>query len=247
MKNILKNMKIRLGAALTVSLMIAAVIMAPTAFAANVKFNSARDCDGNAMLYCGAMNIPELQTKHKSAKNIDQMYAYFGISDADIKALGSTAVAGKVGKDGKVTVNGKVVATNAISGGRQPIRGSSKVTHQGVTFYNSRTQTSFLSSNLDAYVVMKNGKFDFAILAACGNAVKATPVPTPTPKPKPQPKPEKPTEKPPVVPEVPVAQVLPAAKELPHTGPENLLGAFLGTSALGTVAHRVYLKRRASK
>jgi hypothetical protein len=102
--------------------------------------------------------------------------------------MGQYVVAGEVYKDGTVKVNGQVVATDAITAGRQNISGSTKVTTNGTTFYRRPPSVSFVSSPLSAYVVMKNGVFQFAILASCGNPVSAHPkLPTPTHKPTPTP------------------------------------------------------------
>jgi hypothetical protein len=39
-------------------------------------------------------------------------------------------------------------------------------------------------------------------------------------------------------------EVLPAVTELPKTGMGSVAGIFAGTSAIGAIAHRVYMSRR---
>lgn len=92
-----------------------------------------------------------------------------------------------------------MVATGALTGGRQDISGSTREDVGGTVFFVRPPSVSFASSPLSAFVVMVNGQFKFAIIASCGNAVKATPVaPAPKPAPKPAPTPApKPTPTPP--------------------------------------------------
>lgn len=149
--------------------------------AAAPSFGGPFNCDANAVVWCGAKNVNTLQNDynhgdgHNSAKSIQTIYNYFGISSSDIANLGNTAVAGSVTKGGDVYVGNKLVATNALTGGREYISGSSKVTRNGVTFYTRKPSVSFLNNSLTAYVVIQNGQFKFAFLSACGNPVKATP------------------------------------------------------------------------
>src|SRR6185437_10332024 len=166
-----------------------------SAQAANISLGGPRDCNSNAVMYCGAGSVNTVQSKyhngvsgHNTASSIQHIYNYFGISSGDINSMDSYTVAGNVYKDGNVKVNGKIVATHAWTAGRQNIAGSTKITYAGTTFYKRQPSVSFVSNPLAAYVVMKNGVFQFAILASCGNPVSARPViPTPTHKPTPTP------------------------------------------------------------
>jgi hypothetical protein len=168
-----------------------------TVHAENINISSAKNCDSNAVMYCGANSVTDLTNKYdngdgvNSAASIQAIYSYFGISSSDIQSMASSAVdveAGSVTSAGNVYgQDGKLVATNAITGGRQDIAGSTMVEIDGKPFYTRPPSISFVSSPLDAFVVMSNGRFDFAILASCGNAVKATPVTSPTPTTKPTP------------------------------------------------------------
>jgi hypothetical protein len=226
-----------------------------SAYAANVNFNSARDCDANAIMHCGAMNADELQDKYGKDDSITVIYDYFGISNSDVDAIGSRAVAGAVKKNGEVVVNGKTVAKDALTAGRHNINGSTKVTVGGVTFYTRTPSVSFRPEQIDAFVVLKdNGQFDYAILAACGNPVKATntvPAPVKPTEPTPAPAPVKPTPVTPVTPVTPPAPTpapapapAPAPVTLPETGPASVAAVFLATTLAGTALYSRYLKRR---
>lgn len=153
----------------------------------------------NEVIWCGVATPAQLEYDynhgdgHNSAVSIQNIYSYFGITAADISSMQTKAVAGSVTKSGDVLVNGKVVATNAITAGRQTIPGSTAVTYHGTTFYKRPPSVSFLANSLSAFVVMNNNRFSFAILSSCGNSIVATPIaPTPKPKPAPTPKPTTP-------------------------------------------------------
>ena len=156
------------------------------AHAQNVSINTAQDCDNNAVIWCGAASVNQLINRynngdgHNSTDSIHDIFNYFGISAVDINAMNNSGVdieAGSVTRDGNVfDGNGKLVATDALTGGRQNIAGSNRVVNGGTVFFTRPPSVSFRSSPLAAFVVMRDGRFDFAILASCGNAVKATPV-----------------------------------------------------------------------
>jgi hypothetical protein len=172
--------------------------------------SSPRDCDDNAMIRCGALTTEELAMKYQSS-GVGPIYARFGITGKEVSDMNTTAVAGTVTKAGQVMVDGKVVATGAVTAGRQNMPGSTQDSSGGITFYQRPPSVSFASNSLPAFVVMENGKFSFAIIASCGNPVKATPVvqpaptptpapapsPIPTPAPQPQPQPQPPVTTPP--------------------------------------------------
>lgn len=163
--------------------------------AQNVSFNSGTDCDNNAVITGGALSVNSLVNKYdvgstcstfsSDTKSIHDVYNYFGISSAEVHSMPSAATtvsAGTVDKAGNVyDANGVVVATNAVTAGMENIAGSTAVTSNGTTFYTREPSVSFRSNTLDAFVVLVNGKFSYAIIAACGNPVKATPKVQPTP------------------------------------------------------------------
>ena len=230
-----------------------------TSQASALSISSPRDCDNNAVINCGALTTSELKTKYGTTKGAAAIYTYFGISADDIGGMASTASAGAVHKDGRVTIGNTVVATNAITAGRLNIAGSTKVTSGGQTFYKRPPSVSFNPESIAAYVVMKDGQFDYAILGACGNPVIATAIPKKTPKPvvtpTPTPTPVAPisttpsTQTPPSTPTPVVtatAATVPAS--LPNTGPGAViiiaLLAVIG-GYLFHVGHRHIRKRRA--
>jgi hypothetical protein len=162
-----------------------------------LSMSSGRDCDDNAILRCGALTSDELMQKYQSS-GMGPVYARMGITGAEVAGMGTSAVAGQVTNTNQVLVGGKVVATDAVTAGRQNMPGSTQDSSGGITFYQRPPSVSFVSASLPAFVVMQNGRFSFAIIASCGNPVKATPVaPAPTPKPAPTPAPTpKPTPAP---------------------------------------------------
>lgn len=192
-----------------------------------------RDCDSNAIMWCGAYGKNELLFKyrygdgHNAAKNLQLLYAAWGIGEGGMKA----AVDGSVTKDGRVIVGGKTVATGARSGGRQFLAGSTK--ERGV--WMRPTSVSFRSQSLAAYVYMKNGVFQWAVIKSCGNMVAATPVAV---------------QKPPIVvthvapPVTPPAPTPTPAPELPETGMElPIVLSALGATSMGYGA-RGYLRSK---
>lgn len=139
-----------------------------------------RDCDNNAIIHCGAVDANELKQKYNANQTGDlaTIYNSYGIS-ADMITSGSAKL-GEVRKDGTVVVNGEVVATNAMSIGRQPHSGSSPKNIGGKTYHNSAPSASFRSNAIAAFVFFDaNGMFKAAILTSCGNPVDGQPKPKP--------------------------------------------------------------------
>jgi hypothetical protein len=141
-----------------------------------LTISSVRDCDANAVIRCGALNSTELENRFHEA-GVAEIFSSFGISAQDIANARNSAVEGQVTSGNEVMVNGQVVATNAITAGRQNMSGSTMMTSGGVTFFRRPPSVSFASSPLAAFVMMNNNdRFAFAIIASCGNPVIATPV-----------------------------------------------------------------------
>lgn len=151
------------------------IIMAPAASAINIGGPS--DCDNNAIIRCGAHSTSALVNAYNSSAYVRGVYAEFGITNADMANIHATNVAGRVTKSGEVFVDGRSqpVATSAVTGGRQNMPGSTKVNHQGAIFYKRPPSVSFQQASLPAFVSMNNGRFQFAVIASCGNAVAARP------------------------------------------------------------------------
>jgi hypothetical protein len=150
-----------------------------SAFATNssqvsaLSISSSRDCDANAVIMCGVSSTSELQSKYYQTPSVQTIFHNFGITHNDINAMGNTAVVGNVTQGGRVVVNGQTVANNALTVGRQNMSGSSAQTHNGVTYYTRTPSVSFQTSSLPAFVVLnKDGSFNFAVIASCGNQRK---------------------------------------------------------------------------
>jgi hypothetical protein len=160
-------------------MLLLSLILAPAASAINIGGPS--DCDNNAIIRCGAHSTGALINDYNSSAYVRGVYAEFGISQGDISNLPNTNVAGRVTKSGDVFIDGqsKPVATGAVTGGRQDIAGSTKVNHQGAVFYRRPPSVSFQQDSLPAFVAIQNGRFQFAVIASCGNAVSAQPTSPP--------------------------------------------------------------------
>lgn len=130
------------------------------------------DCDNVAIIRCGAFSADAMRQK-ASQGDVPRIYNAFDISQADLRG---TYVDGIVWRDGRVTVDGKTVATDAMTAGRNfggtPIPG----TNAG-KYPTSR----FATEGQTAFVRMVDGKFDFAVIKACGNPITATPKNPPAP------------------------------------------------------------------
>src|SRR5664279_5755114 len=99
-----------------------------------VQLNAeARDCDSNSVIYCGAYSAGEFTQKYNqnATGDLPGLYAHYGINPS---AIGS-AKDGVATKDGRVIVDGNVVATDGRSVGRHNMPGSSSFTVGGTTFY----------------------------------------------------------------------------------------------------------------
>lgn len=141
-----------------------------------------RDYDKYAIVYGGTMSIKEVRSKY-SDKDHDKVFKAFGIGKSD---LSGDIRKGVVYQDGRVVVDGKTVATDAVMAARHlggsSIKGSSTA---------KRVSVSKMSSAQEALVKFNSkGEFEWAIMTPCGNPVTATPVKKPAPKPKPKPKPK---------------------------------------------------------
>jgi hypothetical protein len=149
-----------------------------------------KDCDSYSIINCGVTSSSDLKNKYANSAYVRHVYQHFGISAAEMDNIGATAVQGTVFRNGDVKAFGRVVATNAITAARLRVTaGDKQVTVSGSTFFTRQLSSSWSHDSAQAYVVMKDGVFQYAILAPCGNPIIATPVkPTPPPPPAPQPK-----------------------------------------------------------
>lgn len=143
---------------------------------AQAQSSQPRDCESTAIVYCGAYTTAELS--QKMTGDVPAIFAHYGIS----KDHFSSFVDGLVYKDGRVTVGDKVVATGAISTGRDYKPGSTKVA--GLNIYERPTQIAYAANttSIQAFVMLNaDGSFKYAILKSCANPIRATAVPVPKP------------------------------------------------------------------
>jgi len=176
--------------AIIISTSIASSLVTSSASALSLKGGA--DCSSNSVIKCGLFDTTQLSGLLSGQTAIKDLYASspFNISQADLNVINNTStttggnytVAGSVDTNNNVIVGGKVVATNAITAGRNPNSQDIKsVTFAGTKFYVRHPSASFAVPSLDAFVVMKAGVFQYAILTPCGNPVAATPVPVKVP------------------------------------------------------------------
>ncbi|CAN5168039.1 hypothetical protein BH09PAT3_BH09PAT3_0070 [soil metagenome] len=133
------------------------------------------DCDSVSIIYCGARTLDELRSDYRanSYGDLGKVYGAFGISSNDLKD-NSTFRNGIVWRDGRVTVDGNVVATGATTAGRWN-NPTSDMTYISGTVRAYRMSTShFVTEGQTAFVKFdSNGKFMFAVMKSCGNPVRA--------------------------------------------------------------------------
>jgi uncharacterized repeat protein (TIGR01451 family) len=137
-----------------------------------------RDCNLNSIIYGGAYSKAEFLNQFDTNKDrlgrtdLQAIYSMFGVTHANF-ASADTQI-GTVYKDGRVVVNGRVVATNSWSIGRDNV-GSGVAMNNGV--YLTPERVTFLSDSIPAWVNMQGGTFHYAIIMSCGNAVKTMATP----------------------------------------------------------------------
>ncbi len=144
------------------------------------------DNDSNAVIRCGVSSAGDVQAAAANDPTVQKIFSCMGISKSDVANLKAGTVEGVVTKGGDVLVNGKVVATGALTGGRQNMPGSTNKTSAcGTSFYERNPSVSFQQNQLSAIVKLDgNGVFQFAIINSCGNPVIAAPKAQPNAQPK---------------------------------------------------------------
>jgi hypothetical protein len=153
-----------------------------------LDINTGQDCDAWSIIKCGASSSAEVKNKAAASPYIAAAYAHFGISGDELKDLASNAVRGTVYKDrdgnSEVVVAGRVVATNLKVAARLRVTASdTKVPiGNGRVMFVRGLRSYWSHESGPAYVLMKDGVFQFAILASCGNPISGKPIPPkPTP------------------------------------------------------------------
>lgn len=256
-----------------------------------LSIDSSQDCDANAVINCGLTDTANAASAYQRS-GVADIFSNFGITSQNINDLSSNAVTGVVTDNNNVwihrssglcpdidtgTLSAKnqqavknnpnlcLVATNAMTAGRQFIPGSTKLTNGNTTFYTRPPSISFQSSSLPSFVVMNNGRFAYAIIASCGNPVIATPVTVVA-----QPKAAAPAVIRPTVVQppaqtqsqtqsqsvnvtqpaspapapAPAVTASPTTTVLPNTGPGDVIGLGGLSTVIGTIGHLIYTRRR---
>ena len=156
------------------------------------------DCDSNAIVYCGGFKeggsstanqtyLNENISKRHGPANVGKIMGHYGIDTGRIASL----PVGEVRQDGTIWLNGKPVATNAKTTGRQELSGVQNTRVDlggGVVIYERSTSRSIPGGGAKAWVKLDgNGKFLYAVLRSCANPTTGTPTYTPPPPPPPPP------------------------------------------------------------
>lgn len=144
----------------------------------NVAHAIARDCDDNAIMRCGAETAGEFRDKCNAdaTGDLKTIYGHYWIP-CDVQV-----VDGQSFKDNTVRVNGRIVADNAQSIGRQQLNGEHPISISGKTYYEGPNATSFANDGLPTLVALDaQGNFKYAIIKGCGNPIYAHPVAPPPP------------------------------------------------------------------
>ncbi|MBA2279162.1 DUF11 domain-containing protein [Candidatus Saccharibacteria bacterium] len=133
-----------------------------------------RDCDANAIFYCGSLTVEELKNDYNTNDenrygDIPAIFDHFGISKTEINSISSKR--GIVKADNTVWIDGKLVGVNAKTAGRTYKSGSTAI--PGAYAYERSPSASFStpSTTIDAMIGYENDVPTFAVLSACGNPV----------------------------------------------------------------------------
>lgn len=150
-----------------------ALAMSGLSATASAVVDNDPDCDNVAIIKCGVFTKAKMREK-ASKGDVPRVYNAFGIHQNE---LDGKFVTGIVWRDGRVTVDGKVVATNAMTAGRN---------YGGTPIPNTNNAgkyptSKFVTEGQTAFVKMTDGAFDFAVIKSCGNPVSATPKSPPAP------------------------------------------------------------------
>ena len=151
----------------------------------SVKAEMIRDCDNNAIMKCGAADTNEFRTKYdqNATGDLPAIYGHYWIP-RDLQV-----VQGQSFKDGTVRVNGRIVADNAKSIGREAIAGSRPISIGGKTYYETANGDAFVTDGLPTMVALDaQGNFKYAVINGCGNPIYARSTTPPPPPPAPEPK-----------------------------------------------------------
>ena len=149
--------------------------------------SQAAGCNKFNVVYCGTNSMSELQSAY-SRSEIKSLYSQWYITETMIQG-GSNMREGVVDASGNITVDGRVVATNAVTvqskaGTRQPTP-QRTYSAAGYTYYQYTTGQSFVDGPKSYRIYAwfdDNGKFITGVIKDCGNPVWGPPT-TPLAKP----------------------------------------------------------------
>lgn len=153
----------------------AVVAVAPTTQAQQMS----RDNSTNSIINGGTLSTQEFVNKAQAnnPNDLQAIYQDYGLGVGDYNNFQQNAKMGVAHRNGDVTVDGRVVARNAYSLGRDKKAYSTNRVINGKTYYESRAQDVFQSNTIPAMVMLDNqGRYRFGVLTACGNPMRATPV-----------------------------------------------------------------------
>ena len=142
------------------------------------------DCSANSIIKCGINNYGDLTAKYDQNAHGDVRAIMDHYWIKRTPEAGTRVVEGVANNRGEVIADGRVVANNAASIGRQAIAHSRKIAIAGKTYYETSHVNGLAfkpgTSQLPALVVLDaQGNFKYAIIKACGNPIYARPVPPP--------------------------------------------------------------------
>lgn len=131
-----------------------------------------QDCSTNSIIKCGISSPTNLITKIKAGKpaDLDNIYKHFNIPTTSYDQFAKEAVLGTAYKNGNIVVDGKIVATDAWSIGRESKSYSESYKIDGETYYASDAKDVFNIESMPVYVWFNSvGQVTAAILQPCGN------------------------------------------------------------------------------
>ncbi len=135
---------------------------------ATKQTSRAADCTANAILHCGFTDANNFINRVAANEQGTQgIYAGFGLDGVDYERFRKEAKPGIAYKNGTIVVDGRVVATDAWSIGRN------KKAHSWNWngFWADSAQNVFRGDSINVLVLFdENGAMEFAVMYDCGNA-----------------------------------------------------------------------------
>lgn len=147
-------------------------------------------CSDIKIVRCGTMTHSAMKSAYHSDSEVRGIYNYFGITQSMVEGAGMHEGVADASNN-TVTVNGRVVATNAKTIQRRHVNYTNPINYQqigGKSYPSYLIRHSFMpvASKKPVFVWLDgNGKFVQAVIKDCGNPLWGEPTPPPTPAPKP--------------------------------------------------------------